>query len=104
MESGGCIGYKVCFSDYVSSNIMVKLMMDGILLVEIQQDRLLMQYDIIIIDEVYECSLNIDFLFGYLKEFLLCCFDLKVIIIFVIIDLECFLCYFDNVLIIEVFG
>lgn len=34
-ESGGCIGYKVRFSDYVSDNTMVKLMIDGILLAEI---------------------------------------------------------------------
>ncbi|MCS5931122.1 hypothetical protein LNQ03_00400 [Klebsiella pneumoniae subsp. pneumoniae] len=47
---------------------MVKLMTDGILLAEIQQDRLLMQYDTIIIDEAHERSLNIDFLLGYLKE------------------------------------
>ncbi|STM07616.1 ATP-dependent helicase HrpA [Escherichia coli] len=40
---------------------MVKLMTDGILLAEIQQDRLLMQYDTIIIDEAHERSLNIDF-------------------------------------------
>jgi hypothetical protein len=33
----------------------------------IQQDRLLMQYDTIIIDEAHERSLNIDFLLGYLK-------------------------------------
>ncbi|MFP1463092.1 hypothetical protein ACLB1E_23260 [Escherichia coli] len=49
---------------------MVKLMTDGILLAEIQQDRLLMQYDTIIIDEAHERSLNIDFLLGYLKELL----------------------------------
>lgn len=69
-EPGGCIGYKVRFSDHVSDNTMVKLMTDGILLAEIQQDRLLMQYDTIIIDEAHERSLNIDFLLGYLKELL----------------------------------
>ena len=53
-EPGGCIGYKVRFSDHVSDNTMVKLMTDGILLAEIQQDRLLMQYDTIIIDEAHE--------------------------------------------------
>lgn len=57
-EPGGCIGYKVRFSDHVSDNTMVKLMTDGILLAEIQQDRLLMQYDTIIIDEAHERSLN----------------------------------------------
>jgi len=59
-EPGGCIGYKVRFSDHVSDNTMVKLMTDGILLAEIQQDRLLMQYDTIIIDEAHERSLNIE--------------------------------------------
>ncbi|MGC6744377.1 hypothetical protein ACP0HM_04720 [Escherichia coli] len=29
-EPGGCIGYKVRFSDHVSDNTMVKLMTDGI--------------------------------------------------------------------------
>ena len=37
-EPGGCIGYKVRFSDHVSDNTMVKLMTDGILLAEIQQN------------------------------------------------------------------
>ena len=55
-EPGGCIGYKVRFSDHVSDNTMVKLMTDGILLAEIQQDRLLMQYDTIIIDEAHHAS------------------------------------------------
>jgi HrpA-like RNA helicase len=61
---------KVRFSDHVSDNTMVKLMTDGILLAEIQQDRLLMQYDTIIIDEAHERSLNIDFLLGYLRNLL----------------------------------
>ncbi len=65
---------------------MVKLMTDGILLAEIQQDRLLMQYDTIIIDEAHERSLNIDFLLGYLKELLPRRPDLKVIITSATID------------------
>ena len=45
----------------------VKLMTDGILLAEIQRDRLLRRYDTMIIDEAHERSLNIDFLLGYLR-------------------------------------
>jgi len=77
-EPGGCVGYKVRFTDHVSENTMVKLMTDGILLAEIQQDRLLMQYDTIIIDEAHERSLNIDFLLGYLRELLPRRPDLKI--------------------------
>lgn len=42
---GGYVGYKVRFNDQVGENTRVKLMTDGILLAEIQQDRWLRQYD-----------------------------------------------------------
>lgn len=103
-EPGGCIGYKVRFSDHVSDNTIVKLMTDGILLAEIQQDRLLMQYDTIIIDEAHERSLNIDFLLGYLKELLPRRPDLKIIITSATIDPERFSRHFNNAPIIEVSG
>ncbi|MGL5297400.1 MAG: DEAD/DEAH box helicase, partial [Plesiomonas sp.] len=59
---GGVVGYKVRFNDQVSDTTLVKLMTDGILLAEIQNDRMLSQYDTIIIDEAHERSLNIDFI------------------------------------------
>ena len=58
------------FNDQVSPDSYVKLMTDGILLAEIQNDRLLSQYDTLIIDEAHERSLNIDFILGYLKQLL----------------------------------
>ena len=45
-------------------------MTDGVLLAEIAHDRLLRQYDTIILDEAHERSLNIDFLLGYLAQLL----------------------------------
>ncbi|AFJ47211.1 ATP-dependent helicase [Shimwellia blattae DSM 4481 = NBRC 105725] len=103
-EPGGCVGYKVRFNDHVGENTLVKLMTDGILLAEIQQDRLLMQYDTIIIDEAHERSLNIDFLLGYLKEVLPRRPDLKVIITSATIDPQRFSRHFDNAPVIEVSG
>ncbi|MFO6426986.1 hypothetical protein ACLBOM_20285 [Escherichia coli] len=100
-EPGGCIGYKVRFSDHVSDNTMVKLMTDGILLAEIQQDRLLMQYDTIIIDEAHERSLNIDFLLGYFERVAAARSDLKIIITSATIDPERFSRHFNNAPIIE---
>lgn len=38
-ELGDLVGYKVRFNDQISDNTMVKLMTDGILLAEIQNDR-----------------------------------------------------------------
>lgn len=101
---GGCIGYKVRFNDQVSDTTQVKLMTDGILLAEIQQDRLLLQYDTIIIDEAHERSLNIDFLIGYLRELLPRRPDLKVIITSATIDPQRFSKHFHNAPVIEVSG
>ncbi|PLV60966.1 ATP-dependent RNA helicase HrpA [Erwinia sp. B116] len=101
---GGCVGYKVRFNDQVGETSQVKLMTDGILLAEIQQDRLLMQYDTIIIDEAHERSLNIDFLLGYLRELLPRRPDLKVIITSATIDPQRFSRHFNNAPVIEVSG
>ncbi|ETS30889.1 ATP-dependent RNA helicase HrpA [Photorhabdus temperata] len=101
---GSAVGYKVRFSDHVSDNTLVKLMTDGILLAELQNDRLLKQYDTLIIDEAHERSLNIDFILGYLRQLLPKRPDLKVIITSATIDPERFSRHFHHAPIIEVSG
>ena len=77
-------------------------MTDGLLLAEIQRDRLLRRYDTIIVDEAHERSLNIDFLLGYLKRILPRRPDLKLIITSATIDPERFAAHFGDAPIIEV--
>jgi ATP-dependent helicase HrpA len=101
---GELVGYQVRFTDKVSAASAVKLMTDGILLAEIQRDRLLSNYDTLIIDEAHERSLNIDFLLGYLKRLLPKRPDLKVIITSATIDVESFSRHFDGAPVIEVSG
>lgn len=101
---GEAVGYKVRFNDRIGDNTLVKLMTDGILLAEIQQDRLLMQYDTIIIDEAHERSLNIDFILGYLRQLLPKRPDLKVIITSATIDPQRFSRHFHQAPIVEVSG
>ncbi|WP_241645017.1 ATP-dependent RNA helicase HrpA [Rosenbergiella metrosideri] len=101
---GGVVGYRVRFTDQISDQTHIKLMTDGILLAEIQQDKRLLQYDTIIIDEAHERSLNIDFLLGYLRELLPKRPDLKVIITSATIDPERFSKHFNDAPIIEVSG
>lgn len=103
-EVGKTVGYQVRFTDQVSDQSMVKLMTDGILLAETQNDRYLEKYEVLIIDEAHERSLNIDFLLGYLKRVLPKRPDLKVIITSATIDLERFSQHFDNAPVIEVSG
>ncbi len=89
-ELGTTVGYKVRFTDHTSPDACIKLMTDGILLAETQTDRLLKQYDTIIIDEAHERSLNIDILLGYLKQILPKRPDLKIIVTSATIDAERF--------------
>jgi ATP-dependent helicase HrpA len=103
-QVGETVGYAVRFTDRVSETSLVKLMTDGILLAEIQRDRLLRGYDTIIIDEAHERSLNIDFLLGYLKQLLPKRPDLKVIVTSATIDPQRFADYFGNAPIVEVSG
>jgi ATP-dependent helicase HrpA len=103
-ELGKVVGYKVRFTDQSGSDTLVKLMTDGILLAEIQHDRLLSGYDTLIIDEAHERSLNIDFILGYLRQLLPRRPDLKVIITSATIDPERFARHFGDAPIIEVSG
>ncbi len=101
---GGAVGYSVRFTDQAGDDTLVRLMTDGILLAEIQRDRLLLRYDTIIIDEAHERSLNIDFLLGYLAQLLPQRPDLKVIITSATIDPQRFADHFGGAPVVEVSG
>ncbi len=102
---GEAVGFKVRFSDKLSpESTYIKLMTDGILLAETQNDRFLSRYDTIIIDEAHERSLNIDFLLGYLKQLLPRRPDLKLIITSATINPQQFSDHFGGAPIVEVSG
>lgn len=87
---GQKVGFKIRFTDATSDETYVKLMTDGILLAETQNDRFLNRYDTLIIDEAHERSLNIDFLMGYIKRLLPKRPELRLIITSATIDAERF--------------
>ncbi len=93
---GQTVGYSIRFNDQVNDATPIRIMTDGILLNEIGFDPLLKQYQVLIIDEAHERSLNIDFLLGYLKNLLPKRPDLKIIITSATIDLERFANHFSN--------
>lgn len=101
---GSSVGYQVRFDEQISEQTAVKLMTDGMLLAETLSDKFLSQYEVIIVDEAHERSLNIDFLLGYLRQLLPKRPDLKVIITSATIDTEKFAAHFNNAPIINVSG
>jgi ATP-dependent helicase HrpA len=91
---GGTVGVKVRFDDRTSPATAIKIMTDGMLLAETQQDPGLWAYDTVIIDEAHERSLNIDFLLGYLRTLRSTRPDLRVIITSATIDPARFAAFF----------
>lgn len=101
---GHSVGYKIRFQDRTPREAYIKIMTDGMLLAETQSDSQLFLYDTLIIDEVHERSLNIDFLLGLLRKLLVLRPELKVILASATLDTEKFLKAFDGAPVIEVSG
>jgi len=103
-EVGKQVGFSVRFSDQTSDTTLVKMMTDGILLTEIQHDRRLSAYDLIVIDEAHERSLNIDFLLGYLRDLIKQRPELRLVITSATIDESAFADHFSGAPIVRVSG
>lgn len=103
-EMGQQVGYRIRFDEKSGPRQRIKIMTDGILLMEAQTDPLLRRYDTIILDEAHERSLNIDFLLGIIKKITAFRPRLKVIITSATIDALKFSQFFDRAPIIEVSG
>lgn len=103
-DLGGSVGYKIRFSDRTGPDAYIKILTDGMLLAETQQDRFLNEYNALIIDEAHERSLNIDFLLGILRSMLRKRRDLRVIVTSATLDTEKFSRAFDNAPVVEVTG
>ncbi|MEM7790506.1 MAG: ATP-dependent RNA helicase HrpA [Verrucomicrobiota bacterium] len=98
------VGAKIRFTDQTSKQTAIKVMTDGILLNELQDDPELRAYEAIVIDEAHERSLNIDFILGCLRQLMNRRKDLKIIITSATIDTETFSKAFDDAPVIEVSG
>ena len=90
------IAYKMRFEDTTDYTTRIKVMTDGILLMELKNDPMLMQYSVILVDEAHERSLNIDFILGLLKRIVAQRPEFKVIISSATINTRVFSRFFDN--------
>ena len=93
---GEVVGYRVRFSEQVSERNLVRVLTDGMLLAELERDPLLKHYQVLIVDEAHERSLNIDFLLGLAQRILRERKDFRLIITSATLDSEKFSKQFDN--------
>jgi len=92
----GLVGYKMRFVDETNRDTKIVIMTDGILLQEVKTDPFLSEYQVIMVDEAHERSLNIDFILGLLNGILRRRSDVKVVISSATINAAVFSEYFDE--------
>lgn len=96
VELGAEVGYAIRFDDRTSPETRIKLMTDGILLMEARTDPLFSRYGVIVVDEAHERTLNIDFTLGLLHRALSQRPDLKVVVSSATLQPEVFQRYFTR--------
>lgn len=62
------VGYSVRFDDNVGRHNAIKFLTEGMLLQEMLRSPGLDEYDVVIVDEVHERSVNVDLILGFLKD------------------------------------
>ncbi len=102
------VGFNVRFEDRTTEGTRLTFMTDGILLRKIQEDKLLSSYEVVVVDEAHERSLNIDFVLGLLKQIQVKRNEigkpLKVVVTSATLEKEKFKQYFNSAPSIEVPG
>lgn len=96
------IAYKMRFEDTTTPACAIKIMTDGILLQELKLDPDLREYQVVVVDEAHERSLNIDFTLGLLKQVRARRADLRVVVSSATIDAESFSSYLGGCPIVRV--
>lgn len=90
------VGYAVRFDRKSSVKSRIKYVTDGILVREFSEDKMLSKYDVIMVDEAHERTLNTDILLGLLKQLISKRPDLRIIIASATIDAGVFSDFFGG--------
>ena len=101
---GDHVGYRIRFNEQISEANYVRVLTDGMLLAEFERDRFLNRYEVLIVDEAHERSLNIDFLLGLSKKILEKRPEFRLIITSATLDIEKYSKHFGNAPTIAVSG
>lgn len=110
---GSTVGYSVRFENKLSPKTRLKFSTDGMLMTELcsmsnynleSQDKIA-DYDLIVIDEAHERTVNIDFLLGYIKTAFQCNKNIKtrLLIMSATFHVESLLRYFNDCPLISIY-
>uniref|UniRef100_A0A3Q3F046 DEAH (Asp-Glu-Ala-His) box polypeptide 34 n=1 Tax=Kryptolebias marmoratus TaxID=37003 RepID=A0A3Q3F046_KRYMA len=98
------VGYQIRFEGTRTAATKLLFLTEGLLLRQIQQDKSLAQYQVMIVDEVHERHLHCDFLLGVLRSLLADRPDLRLILMSATINIKLFSEYFNSAPVLQVPG
>eukprot|EP00981_Chlorochromonas_danica_P008706 scaffold2289_cov162-Ochromonas_danica.AAC.3 len=98
VDLGQEVGYSIRFEDRSSHRTVIKYATDGVLLRESMTNPTLAHYNIVILDEAHERSLQTDILIGLLKNLLAKRVDdnFRLVIMSATLQVDVFASFFDN--------
>ncbi|XP_029963678.1 putative ATP-dependent RNA helicase DHX34 [Salarias fasciatus] len=103
-QYGSKVGYQIRFETSRTTSTKLLFLTEGLLLRQIQQDKTLSQYQVVIVDEVHERHLHCDFLLGVLRSLLAERQDLRLILMSATINIKLFSDYFGSAPVLQVPG
>lgn len=104
VKVGNEVGYSIRFEDATSENTVLKYMTDGMLLRDFMAEPDLGGYQVLMIDEAHERTVNTDILLALLKDLARARPDLKLLISSATINAQKFAEYFDGAPILNIPG
>jgi len=87
-QAGNPLGYKIHLENKLSADTRLEVATEAILVRQLQNDPALEAYNLVILDEFHERSVNMDLALAFLKEAMLLRDDLYVLIMSATIDTE----------------
>ncbi|XP_061733916.1 probable ATP-dependent RNA helicase DHX34 isoform X2 [Nerophis ophidion] len=103
-QYGSKVGYQIRFETTRTLATKLIFLTEGLLLRQIQQEKTLEQYQVLIVDEVHERHLHCDFLLGVLRSLLAERPDLRLILMSATINIKLFSDYFGGAPVLQVPG
>ncbi|XP_013871340.1 putative ATP-dependent RNA helicase DHX34 [Austrofundulus limnaeus] len=103
-QFGSKVGYQIRFETTRTTATKLLFLTEGLLLRQIQQEKSLSQYQVMIVDEVHERHLHCDFLLGVLRSLLEDRPDLRLILMSATINIKLFSEYFNSAPVLQVPG
>eukprot|EP01041_Mallomonas_annulata_P012401 gene12401-26090_t len=101
---GDEVGYSIRFDDCTSHRTRIKYVTDGVLLREMISDHNLSRYNVVILDEAHERSLQTDILMGLLRRLQEIRSDLRVVIMSATLEVDLFMTFFKDPCLVRVEG